>query len=98
MYDRGRRVASSSFTLFGLPNNVGHCRLGVTVTRKVGGAVRRNRVKRVLREIFRRHRADLSPALDLVVNARPGIETRPLELLEQEFLERFAQLARRATR
>ena len=64
-------MGSSSFTLFGLPNDLGHCRLGFTVTRKVGGAVRRNRVKRLLREIFRRHRTRLEPPMDLVVNARP---------------------------
>ena len=60
--------------------------------------MRRNRVKRVLREIFRRHRTELSPALDLVVNARPGIEARPYAELEEEFLQRFAQLARRSSR
>jgi ribonuclease P protein component len=41
-------------------------RLGVTVTRKVGNAVTRNRIKRWVREAFRRHRADLRPGLDMV--------------------------------
>ena len=87
-------MSSSSLTLFGLPNSVGHCRLGVTVTRRVGGAARRNRVKRVLREVFRLNRERLTPALDLVVNAHPGIESRSVPQLEAEFLDRFSELAR----
>jgi ribonuclease P protein component len=55
--------------LFGLP---GTGRLGVTVSRKVGGSVARNRVKRWLRECFRRARPRFPAALDLVIVARPG--------------------------
>lgn len=46
-----------------------HARLGITVTRKVGNAVRRNRIKRVVREVFRRNRQAF-PAADLVFVAK----------------------------
>lgn len=95
VYEKGRRVSSSSFVLFGLPNSTGGCRLGVTATRKLGGAVRRNLAKRRLREIFRRHRVGLQPPLDLVVNARPSIAEVDTPELEREFLTSFARLARR---
>ena len=95
VYEKGRRVSSSSFVLFGLPNTQGECRLGITVTRKIGGAVRRNRIKRVLRDIFRRNRFELSPPLDLVVNARPPIVGAESAALEREFLKTFSRLARR---
>ncbi len=95
VYEDGRRVGSSSFTLFAIPNAVGHCRLGITATRKVGCAVERNRIKRVLRDIFRRHREELAPGLDLVVNPRPGASRVPTARLERELLERFADLTRR---
>ncbi|HBZ71262.1 MAG TPA: ribonuclease P protein component [Deltaproteobacteria bacterium] len=47
-------------------------RLGVTVSRRVGGAVVRNRVKRAVREWFRRSQALMAPNVDLVVIARQG--------------------------
>ena len=95
VYEKGRRVSSSSLVLFGLPNSCGECRLGITVTRKIGSAVRRNRIKRVLRDIFRRNRAAMSPALDVVINARPPAVGAESAALEKEFLKTFARLARR---
>ena len=50
----------------------GAARLGITVTRKIGTAVERNRVKRAVREAFRRRRARLPRGLVLVVIARDG--------------------------
>ena len=95
VYGKGLRVGSSSFTFFGLLNDLGYCRLGFAVSRKVGNAVRRNRVKRLLREIFRQHRIRLEPPMDLVINARPSIAGKSLGQLEAEFLRCFASLARR---
>ena len=95
VYGEGRRVSSRSFTLFGAPNDSGSCRLGLTVPKRVGKAHRRNRIKRVLRDVFRAHRATLGPAFDLVVNARVGIDTRSHAEIEQEFLESVRRLARR---
>jgi ribonuclease P protein component len=59
-------------------------RLGITVGRKVGSAVRRNRVKRRVREFFRIHREELQPAHDLVVIARPGADRLSFKDVESE--------------
>jgi ribonuclease P protein component len=71
-YQRGRAVTGPLSTLHVLANPLGHPRLGITATRKVGNAVVRNRLRRRCREVYRRwqRRAEL-PALDIVVNFRP---------------------------
>jgi ribonuclease P protein component len=67
-----RRTAADGFIrVSGIANGLGHPRLGLTVSRKVGGAVVRNRWKRVLREAFRMTQHDLPP-LDLVCIPRGG--------------------------
>ena len=95
-YTDGYRLRSASFTLFALPNDLGHCRLGVTVTRKIGGAVVRNRIKRVVRDIFRRRHCGFRLSLDLVVNAHRSIVERESRELEEEFLSAFRRLERRS--
>ena len=93
VYERGRKVRCASFTVFALPNELDHCRLGVTATRKIGNAVHRNRIKRRLREIFRRNRSDLALPLDLVINAYASVITRNHADLEEDFLNGFRRLA-----
>jgi ribonuclease P protein component len=63
-----------------------HSRLGVVVSRKVGGSVVRSRVKRLLRESFRLHQLEFSQPLDLVLVARPSIAGRPFADVEKDFL------------
>ena len=95
IYGDGVRVRRSSLTLFSRPNDLGRCRLGITATRKCGNAVRRNRIKRVLREIFRNHRARFETGIDLVVNARPGADFDDYARIEREFLGALEQVVRR---
>jgi ribonuclease P protein component len=83
VYDRGRKISSRNFTLFLLENDLRHPRLGITATRRVGGAVQRNRAKRLLREWFRRIRREL-PAVDMVVNVKTGIHRISLDALSRE--------------
>lgn len=69
-YAARRRRDLGGIIVYGAPNGLGVARLGLSVSRKVGGAVARNRVKRLLREAFRAVQAELPKGLDLVVVAR----------------------------
>lgn len=71
-YREGRRRHGAFVTLFAAPAPADHPRLGITATRRVGSAVVRNRLKRRVREIYRRWsgRTEL-PAVDLVVHLKP---------------------------
>src|SRR5919201_5081679 len=65
VYDRGVRIQGRFMTVFMLPNAMAITRLGVSATRKLGGAVVRNRAKRLVRELFRRNK--LAPGFDIVI-------------------------------
>ena len=70
-YARGRRFANGFFAVTVYSNCLGWPRLGLAVAvRAAGGAVERNRIRRIVRESFRLHQHEI-PALDLVVSARP---------------------------
>ena len=60
-------------------------RLGVTVSKRVGNAVVRSRVKRILREVFRARRGDIRPPADVVVIAKPGADTLTYAQAATEF-------------
>src|SRR5262249_50574751 len=68
----GRRQTAPHFVVITRERQHPPSRLGVTTSRKVGGAPERNRIRRLVREFFRRHQAALSPPCDVLVIARPG--------------------------
>ncbi len=86
-YERGRRQHGELATLHFVEREPAatHPRLGITVTRKVGGAVVRHKIKRRIREIFRRwsKREQVAP-FDIVVQARPLAREADFRTLEAE--------------
>jgi ribonuclease P protein component len=65
-------------------------RVGVVVSRKIGGAVKRNRVRRLLREVFRLHQHELCRPVDIVLIAKPSIAEKNFRQIESEYLNALA--------
>lgn len=89
----GVRLLDERMTLWALPNGTAQTRFGMMVGRRHGGAVRRNRIKRLLREAFRLTRPGLPTGLDLVCAPRAGTAATLAGF--QESLQRLAGRAAR---
>lgn len=64
------RLVTKHLIIVAAPSEHHHTRIGITASRKVGGAVRRNRIKRLLREVFRRNKASFPEGHDLIFIAK----------------------------
>ena len=97
-YRRGRRLRGALARLHYARNDLGHPRLGITASRKVGKAVVRNRLKRRVREIFRRwpERQGLPP-VDVVVHLLPAAGAADFRSFRDELLKQLGRLRRRET-
>lgn len=87
---RGRRWVHPLIVLGTLPNDVGYTRCGFVVSRKIGKAVKRNRVRRQLREAVRLRYDAVEPGWDTVFIARPLIrqaDFRQIEAAVEDLLQ-----------
>jgi ribonuclease P protein component len=95
VYEHGTRLSGSLMTVFFHRNTLGRSRLGIAATRKMGPAVVRNRAKRRVRDVFRRHR--LAEAIDIVVIPRRNLATADFVRVESEYcgiLKRHERMSR----
>ena len=93
-----RRFRARHFLVTWREGRTAESRLGLTVSRKVGPAHERNRVKRLLREWYRLNRRRLGGSWDLVIIARRGAQDLVLCQVEEQLNELFAYLNRRSKR
>jgi ribonuclease P protein component len=84
VFDAGRRVHGRYLTVVFAPAAGAHTRLGIVASRKIGGAVVRNRAKRLIRQVFRTNTAPASP-FDLVVIAKPSAVGLGAAELERDY-------------
>lgn len=94
VYERRCSVSNQWLIVYGCPNALDRLRLGVSVSRKIGNAVQRNRFKRLFREAFRLSRADLPTGLDLILLPRSS-RAPTLEVLRDSLRDLVPALTRR---
>lgn len=91
IYAARRFASNDKLTVFVLENNLAYSRLGLSVSRKVGGAVVRNLIRRRIKEAFRKIKSDMPVGLDLICVAKPGPPAS-----EQNYAESLRLLAPKA--
>lgn len=91
-YRSGLRCWSRHLVLHAAPNGLDHARLGLTVSRKVGGAVVRNRLRRRLRAAYRTNRDRFPAGYDVVIGAKPTAATAPYRELLADLLAALPRL------
>ena len=94
VYARKRSVSDDWLIVYGCENGLPYLRLGLSVSRKFGPAVHRNRLRRLYREAFRLTRSEMPIGLDLVLIPRCAADP-PLEELKNSLPRLVGQIARK---
>ena len=87
MYQRGKSAVSGSMVVYCRKNRLGHNRLGLTASTKLGHAVVRNRCRRRLREVYRLNTSALRQGYDLILVARGRTATASWKELNDMFMK-----------
>jgi ribonuclease P protein component len=87
VYRDARRRSSREFTVFLRPNGLALSRFGWSIKKALGSAVRRNRIRRRLREILRLHRQEIATGWDIVIHPRTSAATAEFSPLAAELLK-----------
>lgn len=88
VFSRGKRTANRYFVIYSLRNHLPVSRIGIQVKAKIGSAAKRNYIKRMARETFRRMKSDFRSPVDLIFIAEKDI----LKLKGQEFADEFRDM------
>lgn len=96
VFERNSRSSDAYFSVLARPNETGHARLGLAVSKKAApDAADRNRIKRQVRESFR---TTTLPALDLVVSARSAAAAAPSAALRASLAQHWLKVVERCAR
>ena len=87
LYQKGASAVGGGMVLYCRKNRLGHNRLGVTVSVKLGHAVVRNRARRRLREVYRLHTPELKQGYDIILVARTRTAYAPWPELQKQFVK-----------
>ena len=86
--NQGQKHRTENFcTVFFLPNGLDRKRLGIIASKKIGNAVARNLVKRKIREVFRRTKGRIEPAMDIVIISGRDLVSLPVSVIEKKIFQ-----------
>ncbi len=86
LYSRGKSLAMPHLVVYYRKNRRDHNRLGISVTSKLGNAVKRNRVRRRLREIYRTNEQKLKVGYDIIIVSRVKARYADYQTLERAYI------------
>ncbi|NLM73474.1 MAG: ribonuclease P protein component [Clostridiaceae bacterium] len=92
VYSKGKYSASAFLVVYALPNHLGTVRTGITTSKKIGNAVLRNRMRRLIRENIRMIKDQIKSGQDIVVVARKSDPAASFDSIGKELRYLFHKL------
>ncbi|SHH16326.1 ribonuclease P protein component [Thermosyntropha lipolytica DSM 11003] len=89
VYEKGKKFSGRYIIVYIKENNLGHNRFGFVVSKKIGNAVVRNRIKRQLRAIINEEKNRIKGSFDIVIICRHNLEGYTFSLLHKDVMKIF---------
>ncbi|MGB9812600.1 MAG: ribonuclease P protein component [Thermovenabulum sp.] len=87
VYKKGRRMVCPLFSMYIKKNKIGYSRFGISVSKKIGKSVVRNKIKRRIKEALRKNYSNIKPGYDIVISARKDISIADFHEIEKNIVE-----------